>query len=108
MVTDKARDGTVDTFISIATIGQVSCPVLECRVVFTTMTPLNRKAPTLFVDFFSKNVSRPGTVITWLAIAPNVHIDKVETFTKFILQFFPASQTTMRQIIGSINVNTLV
>ena len=64
MVTDKAGDGTVDTFIGVATVGQVSSPVMEGRVVLTTMAPLNRKAPALFVDFFCKNVGSPGTVIT--------------------------------------------
>ena len=108
VVTDKARDGTVDTFVSVATIGQVSCPMMEGRVVLTTMAPLNRKAPALFVDFFSKNVSSPGTVVTRLAIAPNVHIDKVEAFTKFILQIFPTCQTAMCQVISCINVDPLV
>ena len=77
MVADKAGNRTVDSFIGIATVSQIRCPVLKGRVVFATMAPLNRKAPALLVNFFCKHMSCPGTIITRLAIAPDIYIDKV-------------------------------
>ncbi len=107
VVADKAYDSTVDTFISVATIGQISCPVLEGRVLFTTADPRSiAKRQRWFVNFFYF-----GTWVAQAPLAPDLlltSIDEVRDATKFVLWILPSelSDHAPKVTKSSINVNT--